>query len=68
LPTAGAQRIDRPSVLGAQLFGVGWGASGMCPGPGLANLGAGRTEALAFVATMAIGMVIVRRVFGADRD
>ena len=24
--------IDRPLILGAAIFGVGWGASGLCPG------------------------------------
>lgn len=33
--------VDRPLVLGAILFGIGWGISGYCPGPmvvGLASL------------------------------
>ena len=25
-------RIDRPLVIGAALFGIGWGMSGICPG------------------------------------
>jgi uncharacterized membrane protein YedE/YeeE len=29
-------RIDRPLVIGAALFGVGWGMSGICPGPAIA--------------------------------
>lgn len=28
-------RIDAPLVLGAALFGIGWGMSGICPGPGI---------------------------------
>jgi uncharacterized membrane protein YedE/YeeE len=28
-------RIDRPLVIGAALFGVGWGMSGICPGPAI---------------------------------
>ncbi len=27
--------IDTPLVLGAVLFGVGWGMSGLCPGPAI---------------------------------
>ena len=27
--------IDRPLVLGAVLFGIGWGMSGICPGPAI---------------------------------
>jgi len=26
-------------LAGAALFGVGWGIEGICPGPGLINLG-----------------------------
>ena len=28
-------RIDRPLLIGAALFGVGWGMSGICPGPAI---------------------------------
>lgn len=38
LPTA--TRIDRPLVVGALLFGLGWGLSGYCPGPAVALLAA----------------------------
>lgn len=31
--------IDTKLVLGAAIFGVGWGMAGVCPGPGLVNLG-----------------------------
>jgi uncharacterized membrane protein YedE/YeeE len=37
LPTK--RQIDRPLVLGAVLFGIGWGMVGYCPGPALAALG-----------------------------
>ena len=59
--------IDRHLVIGAAIFGVGWGLGGFCPGPALANLGALRTEALVFVPAMAIGMVVAQRAFKADR-
>ncbi len=29
------KKIDRPLVIGAALFGVGWGMSGICPGPAI---------------------------------
>ncbi len=30
------KQVDMPLVLGAALFGIGWGMSGICPGPALA--------------------------------
>jgi uncharacterized membrane protein YedE/YeeE len=36
LPTK--TRVDRDLLVGAAIFGVGWGISGLCPGPALANL------------------------------
>ena len=40
LPSASSSPIDRRLVIGAAIFGVGWGLGGFCPGPALANLGA----------------------------
>lgn len=48
--------IDRPLVLGAALFGAGWGLSGYCPGPGITSLGSGSQSALIVVASMIVGM------------
>lgn len=53
--------IDRPLVLGAALFGIGWGLGGYCPGPGIASLASLQAPALVFVATMAAGMFIFSR-------
>ena len=30
------KHIDAPLIVGAVLFGLGWGMSGICPGPGIA--------------------------------
>lgn len=32
-------KIDVKLVVGAAIFGVGWGLTGVCPGPGLVNFG-----------------------------
>ena len=53
LPTRTA--LDRPLVIGAGIFGVGWGIAGYCPGPGIAALGLGTWEAPVFVAALAAG-------------
>ena len=33
--------MSRHTLLGAAIFGAGWGLSGVCPGPAIAGLGAG---------------------------
>jgi uncharacterized protein len=50
--------IDVPLVIGATLFGVGWGLVGLCPGPALENLATLSTRVIAFVAAMTLGMVL----------
>lgn len=67
LPTVGPSSIDHQLVIGAAIFGLGWGLGGFCPGPALANLGAFRLEAFVFVPAMAIGMLAAQKFFGADR-
>ena len=52
--------LDGPLMLGALLFGIGWGLSGICPGPALANLGLAPLAALPFVIAMAFGMLAHR--------
>jgi len=67
LPASSGDPISKPLVVGAVLFGVGWGLGGFCPGPALANLGRLNPEAVVFVVTMAAGMVVAQRIFGLDR-
>lgn len=50
-----ATRIDRRLLIGAALFGLGWGLAGYCPGPALAALTFNPREALIFVAALIIG-------------
>jgi uncharacterized membrane protein YedE/YeeE len=52
-------------LSGAALFGVGWGLSGLCPGPALVSVGAGAAAALWFAPAMIAGMLIFRWI---DRD
>jgi len=58
LPTR--RDIDRPLVLGALLFGLGWGIAGYCPGPALTATLIAPAEGLWFVASMLIGMMAQR--------
>src|SRR5262245_10485614 len=50
--------IDSPLVIGATLFGAGWGLVGLCPGPALENLATLSPRVIAFVAAMALGMIL----------
>ncbi|GAA5132782.1 DUF6691 family protein [Alloalcanivorax gelatiniphagus] len=59
-----ANRADRPLVIGALLFGAGWGLAGFCPGPALVAAGAGHGQALLFVAAMLAGMGLFRLTRG----
>jgi uncharacterized protein len=56
LPTQ--RDIEPKLVVGAALFGVGWGLAGYCPGPALVSLATGSASAFTFVAAMAIGMLL----------
>lgn len=47
--------IDRRLVIGSAIFGVGWGISGFCPGPAIANLGVVPDAVAIFVAAMLAG-------------
>lgn len=58
----GKTRVDAPLVIGSAVFGIGWGLSGYCPGPGIATLATGSMEALVFVAAMIAGSFACRFV------
>jgi len=50
--------IDGSLIIGATMFGVGWGLVGLCPGPALENLATLSPPVIAFVAAMAAGMLL----------
>lgn len=51
--------IDAPLLVGAAMFGAGWGLAGFCPGPALTSATAS-SQAVTFVVAMLAGMVGVR--------
>ena len=53
-------RIDAPLVVGAALFGIGWGIGGYCPGPALTALSNLSADVLIFVAAMVGGGLFAR--------
>ncbi len=56
LPTS--RKIDLRLILGSVLFGIGWGITGICPGPGLVLLGAGIPEGIVYIASLLAGMTL----------
>ncbi|WCP16063.1 hypothetical protein sphantq_04559 (plasmid) [Sphingobium sp. AntQ-1] len=55
--------IDAKLLLGATLFGVGWGLVGLCPGPAIAALALRPGPAVLFVLAMFAGATIHRFLF-----
>ena len=60
LPTR--KDIDAPLIIGAAIFGIGWGLAGLCPGPALASLSFAGQNGLIFVASMLASIVVFRMV------
>jgi uncharacterized membrane protein YedE/YeeE len=53
-------KLDTKLAIGAVLFGVGWGISGLCPGPAVANLGLVPLQVMPFILAMLAGMAVHR--------
>lgn len=55
--------LDPRLLTGAVVFGIGWGAAGLCPGPAVASLALSPIHAILFVAAMLAGMLLQRITF-----
>jgi uncharacterized protein len=53
--------IDGGLIVGAILFGIGWGLVGLCPGPAIAALAYGMEESVWFVVALLAGLGVARR-------
>ena len=62
LPTT--TKVDKRLIIGAALFGIGWGIAGFCPGGALPALGVFHPEVWIFVAAMVAGMMVTRALVG----
>ncbi len=60
LPKMNQRGIDARLVLGAVLFGVGWGLAGYCPGPALTASMSFGSDVLVVLASMFAGMGLYR--------
>ncbi|MCH9682346.1 MAG: YeeE/YedE family protein [Deltaproteobacteria bacterium] len=60
--------IDARLIVGALVFGVGWGLGGFCPGPAVVSVMSGGQGAIVFAIAMVVGMAVVElRPRRADR-
>ena len=57
-----SSQLDWQLLTGGVLFGAGWGAGGMCPGPAIVELASGQQQGMVLVAAMLAGMLMVERV------
>lgn len=53
--------IDRGLLVGAAIFGIGWGITGYCPGPAIASLAGADVGIVVFVLAMIVGGLLARR-------
>jgi uncharacterized membrane protein YedE/YeeE len=60
--------LDKPLILGAILFGLGWGITGYCPGPAVANLSHGfnLSEPLIVFVSIVAGLLLHKVFFERD--
>lgn len=56
LPTN--SQIDKNLIIGALLFGMGWGIAGVCPAPAITLIGLGYSEAWYFIGAMLLGIYL----------
>ena len=66
LPQPAKKEINKPLIIGSMFFGVGWGLSGLCPGPAVASLSFGGLNGLLFFISMLAGMLGVSTLTNKD--
>lgn len=54
--------IDKPLIIGAILFGVGWALSGYCPGPAIVGAFVLDARALAFLLAYLAGVIVFQLI------
>ena len=50
--------IDSSLIVGALLFGVGWGMVGFCPGPAISSIALLNSFSLLFIGSMIVGFYL----------
>ena len=54
----GRTDLDARLIVGAALFGAGWGLGGFCPGPAITSLASGSPAVVVVVASMVAGIYL----------
>ncbi len=60
---ASQKSLNKGTIIGAVLFGLGWGISGACPGAALASVGVGNYPIFISLAGMFAGAYVQGRFF-----
>jgi uncharacterized membrane protein YedE/YeeE len=61
-------KIDGRLVTGSAIFGIGWGLSGICPGPGLLLLTGGTIQSIMYVGGVIVGFFAFQLLPRAGND
>lgn len=64
LSAADRTGMNKPLLMGAGLFGIGWGISGYCPGPGVALLAVDLATALTYLVGVIAGSLLMWALVG----
>ena len=59
----GKLSVNTSLILGASIFGIGWGMSGYCPGPAVTGLGLLSFESVVMVVSIYLGFFVYNRIF-----
>ena len=60
-------KINASLIFGSAAFGIGWGLSGICPGPALLLLTGGSVQSFVFVGGVIVGFLVLRAIPGLKR-
>lgn len=61
-PPKSGMKVDGRLIAGSAIFGLGWGLSGICPGPAVVNAASGNAVYLLFALAMGVTLVVGRRL------
>ena len=53
-----SKNINQKLIFGSSMFGIGWGMSGLCPGPAISSIAFLNISSFAFVISMFFGLYI----------